>query len=120
MTKKYSPDDDMIGFEDFIEHTKGSKVTRPKKKMGDGSYEFLTLLSDDQKRLDTISSIYQEKHIRLKKYPQDFSLQIKQEKFNHILLRQIFNKVNNPDSVLFKNIHRIFNQHFSSDQRSKE
>jgi hypothetical protein len=120
MTKKYTKDDDMVGFEDFIQHTQGDKVTRPKKKMNDGSFEFLTLLTDDQKRLDKISFLYQEKHVNLNKYSQDFSLQIKQEKFNHVLLRQIFQKINKPNSLFLKNMNRIFEQHFSSDQHSKE
>jgi hypothetical protein len=112
MTKKKN-NEDLSGFQDFIDAANDGPSKIPRKNRVDG-FELLTFLEQDSQRLENMIRLYEEKAFLLKNYPQDTDLIIKLDGHNSFLRQQLIEKLGKKNSPLMKSLAEMFNPHFNS------
>jgi len=112
MSRK-DPNDDMIGFKDFLD---SEDKTKPigNKRVDNLNYEIISFLEKDAKRLDKHISLFEEKTFMIKNFPQDSQIIVELE--TSIIEKRIaiINHTKNNPSAIIANLSEVLEDHFSS------
>lgn len=118
MSIKKDKNQDIIGFEEFLEFTKNKNASQLNKhlsKKGDDQFELLTFLSSESKKLENLLELFQEKVNILKNCPQDITLTVKQETSNITMKTEIVQSLVQKNSPLNNNLNFIFQKFYCED-----
>jgi len=104
MKKNKSDREDLKGFEDFIEEPKSSSLENKKEV----SFEHLTFLENDAKRLQRLKKIHRDKLPLMKKNSQHELLTEKQKSEISVLKEMLFQTFSQENSGIRQNLIQLF------------
>ena len=113
---KAPPEDDIRGFEDFIEGAADdvsfmtNKGISPKKET---SFEHFTFLTNDSARLFKLKNVLSDKMPFMTKYSQAKELVKEQLEENNLLRQKIFELSDKPESNYRKSLKDVFDSFFN-------
>jgi hypothetical protein len=108
-------DDDLKGFESILTEEDIAKsqqdlANREKNKEHlNTGLELISFLENDEKRIETLGTFYDEKVSLVTKFPLSGQMLKEQADLNKILTNQVIMKINKVDSGFFKNLNYLFN-----------
>ena len=89
------------------------KITKTRSEQNSG-FVLFSFLEKESERLSKLLIFFQEKCLSLKRFPQTKALIAQEEKRRDLLQKELLTHLNQPDSVLTKNISEILKSHFSN------
>lgn len=112
MSRPKDPQEEMIGFKEFLESTDNTQAPQ-RKRVDNLNHEMQSFLEKDANRLDKQISLFEEKTFMLKNFPQenkiivDLETQIIEEKI------KLFHILRTKPNGLYNNLSEILEKHFN-------
>lgn len=106
-------DDDMIGFQDFLDGQEEKRI-RGNKRIVDSGHELLSFLEKENKRLELLTRLYDDQTEMMKHYPQaaiiivDLETNLSKNKI------KLIDHFKGQESHLRRNLREIYKNFFSS------
>ena len=117
MANRKIKDQDLTGFEEFIEYTHTKVGNSPAKtyiQKNNEQFELVSFLASESMRLDKLIELFQDKVPVLKNCPQDLSLIAQQETNNRVMKNQIVQDLIQKNSPLNQNLDFFFKQFYEN------
>lgn len=113
MDKKKPPQDDLSGFEEFIQHSDAQHTGEitPGKNVGG---ENLTFLLNDASRLKKLAELVASKAPMLRTYGQSEKLLQEQKEINSRMRNEIFKLQQGPTAPLMRSMSAVFDSFFGT------
>ncbi len=105
-------DEDLSGFEEFIEEFEPEIQEKKKKGKNKFNSEINSYIDDEKKRLSKLSEFFHSKMKNADQYQQSSDLISKQKSFNRVCRERLNKRFQEEDSDFQKNLKQLFENHF--------